>query len=355
MNKLILKIFYFIILFRKIKWIKINRLNVKGSKNVIWIYQSYPKRPIKYLSSNSFLNDMALINGFINLNEQFELVIGPKIGNINNRNIYYTISKEFNHFNLPNHSAMIVNVVAELENQRNKLFPSLEELKYWENKSYMHKKFEELGINTPKTIVVESPDHYQKIRKKLNFPCLMKECNSAGSLGVYKVNSINELDELVSSKYQQGMYEFLIQSLIDMRKDIRVTIVDEEIVLHYWRLNQSKEWKPTSTGHGSKVDFISFPEKWRVDIINSMKKLNLRTGAFDVTWEKDDLESSPIILEVSPAYMPNPAIPSKWKDMSYSDYKKKLSFENTYLEEYIKIVFEIKFKVINTYLKKYDQ
>lgn len=352
MNKFILKVFYLFILFSKIKFWKILRLNKKGAKNIIWIYQSYPKNIFRYIRGNSFLNDIALVNGFVENNVDFELIIGPSIGKKSKRNIFYTISKEFNHFNFPNHSSIILSVVSELENQGNKLFPSLNELKYWENKSYMHKQFDLLGINTPNTVVVESKAQFELLKQSLNFPCLMKECNSAGSLGVYKVNSLMELESLVDSKMKQGMYEFLIQSLIDMRKDIRVTVVGDEIVLHYWRLNQAKEWKPTSTGHGSKVDFVSFPEHWREEIVNSMKKLGLRTGAFDVTWQKDDLSTKPIILEVSPSYMPNPPIPEKFMELSYSTYKKKLTFTNSYPSEYIKVVFNIKRKVVDLYLKE---
>jgi glutathione synthase/RimK-type ligase-like ATP-grasp enzyme len=352
MSKLILKVVYLFVLFSKINFLKIFKLNKKGSKNVIWIYQSYPKEFFRYIRGNSFLNDMALINAFITKGEEFELIIGPRIDKKSSRNIYYTISKEFNLFHLPNHSSMILCIVEELENQGNTLFPSLHELIFWENKSYMHKQFDLLGINTPKTVVVESKLQFDSIKSSLEFPCLMKECNSAGSLGIYKVNSLNELDSLVDTKMKQGMYEFLIQSLIDMRKDIRVTIVGEEIVLHYWRLNQEKEWKPTSTGHGSKVDFISFPEQWRNDLVLSMKRLGLRTGAFDVTWQGDELSTKPIILEVSPAYMPNPPIPSKFKDISYASYKKKLTFSKSYPTEYIKLVFEIKQKVVNLYLNE---
>ena len=30
-----------------------------------------------------------------------------------------------------------------------------------------------------------------------------------------------------------------------MKRDLRVIIVNDEIVLHYWRINNSAEWKPT--------------------------------------------------------------------------------------------------------------
>lgn len=351
MNKLILKLIYLYVLLTKIRFWKILNLKKKRSENIIWIYQSYPKGILIYLLGNSFLNDLALINAFCAKNLEFELVIGPKIGMKSGRHIFYTITKEFNIFQLQNHASSIINIIAELESQGNTLYPSLHELKYWENKSHMHKQFEILGIHTPNTIIVSSKEQFESIQDNLIFPCLMKECNSAGSLGVHKVNNLEELVSLVEIKMEQGISEFLIQELIDMRKDLRVILVGDKIVLHYWRLNEDKEWKPTSTGHGSKVDFISFPESWREEIVNSIGKLGLRTGAFDITWNEDDLNTKPIILEVSPAYMPNPPIPKKYTNISYSSYKRKLTFASSYPKEYIEIVFSIKRLVVNSYLK----
>ncbi|WP_264291210.1 hypothetical protein [Aliarcobacter butzleri] len=37
-----------------------------------------------------------------------------------------------------------------------------------------------------------------------------------------------------------------------------------------------------------------------------MEKFNLDTGAFDIAWNNDDLNTEPYFLEVSPFYQPNP-------------------------------------------------
>lgn len=350
MNKKILLVFYFFGLLMKVDWLKIIKLNTKKSENILWVYQLTPSSFRAYFFQNSFLNDLALIQSFVDFNTNFNLRIGLKIGNINSKNIFYTISKDYNVFGFPNHSATLIHIVEELEKQNNVLFPSLNELKYWENKSFMHRKFEELKINCPKTWIISQPQDLVSIKDQVKFPCLLKECNSSGAAGVFEVKDYTSLFELINKKNQEGKYEFLVQLLINMRRDLRVIIVGEEIVLHYWRINESKEWKPTSTGHGSKVDFITFPNQWREKIVNVLKVLELRTGAFDITWENDDLDTEPIILEVSPAYAPNPLLPDKWKDIPYSDFKKKLSIKKSYLIEYSNVVFRIKKKVVELYL-----
>ena len=351
MAKIINKIIYLFILFTRIKWFKIYNLHKSDSDNIIWIYPNAYKNLGLYLRSNAFLNDAALIQSFIEKNINFKIIIGPSIGAVSDKKIYYNISKLFNIYKFSNHSATIINVVDELEKQNNILYPSLKELKYWENKSYMHRSFDKLKIPSPKTWIISKPDDINSFANYIVYPCLLKECNSSGSLGVHKVENETELKFLISEYNKKGKYEFLIQKLINMRKDLRVIFVDGDIVLHYWRINQSDNWKPTSTGHGSKVDFISFPENWRNEILSISKKLEIRTGAFDIAWDNDDLTNELQILEVSPSYMPNPKIPTKWINMSYGNYKRKLTLNNSYVQEYIKIVFMIKLKVVNTYFK----
>jgi glutathione synthase/RimK-type ligase-like ATP-grasp enzyme len=351
LNKYILLIVYFFGLLAKVSWLKLFRLKTKGSKNIIWVYQLKSGSLRNYFIHPTFLNDMALIQAFVDSNINFDIRVGFKIGDASGKNIFYSLSKDYNVFGLANHSATLINVVEELEKQNNVLFPSFNELKFWENKSFMHRKFDTLKINCPKTWIISKPQDLEPIKGQIKFPCLLKECNSSGAAGIFEVKDFNSLLELVNEKNRVGKYEFLIQLLINMRKDLRVIVVGEEIVLHYWRINESKGWKPTSTGHGSKVDFISFPDQWKEEIVRILKTLELRTGAFDITWENDDVDTVPIILEVSPSYAPNPPLPFRWKDIPYNEFKKKLLIRNSYPIESIEIVFKIKRKLIDLYFK----
>ena len=332
----------------KVNWIKLFIFHSKKSNNIIWIFPSYPSNFYAYIAGNDLLNDLALIQSFISEGLSFKIKYGPKIGDLSKKNIFYTISRWFNIYNLSNHSSTMLNVISELTKQNNILFPSLEEAKYWENKSHMHIKFNELNINSPKTWIIKNNKELTNIIDDVKFPCLIKECNSSGSAGIYKVHNYSELDNLIKSKNNEGEYEILVQSLINMKKDLRVIFVDKEIVLHYWRINEEKEWKPTSTGFGSKVDFDSFPDFWLDEILKIIRSLNLRTGAFDICWDDDDTSNTPIILEVSPSYQPNPKLPLKWRNIKYSQFKSKL----TYYVEYINIVFTIKHKLVKLYLKE---
>ena len=69
-----------------------------------------------------------------------------------------------------------------------------------------------------------------------------------------------------------------------MRKDLREILVGVDIVHYYQRINKLDNWKPTSMSYGCDVDFDFFPENERSHIIETFKKLDLSSGASDITW-----------------------------------------------------------------------
>ena len=141
---------------------------------------------------------------------------------------------------------------------------------------------------------------------------------------------------------------FLVQQLLNMRRDLRVTIVGKNIVHFYWRINNADEWKPTSTGHGSSVDFVNFPEKWREFIIEQFLKFKIVSGAFDIAWENDDLSTTPLILEVSPTYQVNPVTTNSDHLQAYGKYKKYSIYgEKSYLNQYITQTFGVIDKIVD--------
>ncbi|MEO6681528.1 MAG: hypothetical protein ABIN48_01770 [Ginsengibacter sp.] len=212
----------------------------------------------------------------------------------------------------------------------------------------MHKEFARLGISEPKTILCKTLEEASNIN--LPFPYLIKEEHSCSSNGVYKISSKDELKRLVDSDFLNRNSTFICQELINMRRDLRVIMVKNEIVLHYWRINKSNEWKPTATGFGSQVDFVNFPTHWKSFIIDTFKKLNLTTGAFDIAWQNDDLSTVPIFLEVSPSYQPNPKVDLEKLKMDYGTFKKKLTLRVNYDKEFIKLFHQIQSKVTKDFV-----
>ena len=159
--------------------------------------------------------------------------------------------------------------------------------------------------------------------------------------------------DLLQPSFFKNNEVIIVQELLNIRKDLRVIFVGNQIVHHYWRINNDNDWKPTSTGQGSSVDFNNFPEKWRSFLISEFNKMDLSTGAFDVAFENDNLDNIPLILEVSPNYQLNPKISHKKHLKSYGAYKKSLIFnKNSYDYQFIKQTFNIIEKLLLSNLTK---
>lgn len=317
----------------------------KDSKNVLWIPNNGFFNLLRYLlGSSELVSDASILNYLINNKKSYKIIFGnSKIGLLKNNNIYYR-AIQINWFGFYNYVSSSQNVLKNLEAQGNVLYPPLKEYKFWENKAYMHKVFTEKGINQPLTKILNVNINNKNIVKDtFSYPFLIKELHSAASQGLYKVNNYEEFLKISSNIKNKGGVEFIAQELLEMRKDLRVIIIKDEIVLYYWRINNAKEWRPTSTSFGSNVDFVTFPEKWKIYIIDSLKKLDLKTGAFDITWRNDDVNTKPVFLEVSPFYQPNPEPPQKYSNIPYSKYKKIIFGKDNYVFKAV----DIKFKLYN--------
>ncbi|WP_162846425.1 ATP-grasp domain-containing protein [Flavobacterium dankookense] len=330
------------------KWIKNYD---KNADTIIWIKTNPFTTLLRYLKHNDLLSDFALIESIAIRNIPFKIVIGNNIGKYNNKTIFYTVSENCNPYKVANYSATLFHTVHELENQGNKLFPETSEIEYWENKAFMQEQFLKLGINHPKTIILNRNYSINEL-DNLQFPALIKEIHSAGSRGITKVNSKEDLLKNLDKIWAKGHSKTIVQKLVDMRRDLRVVILNGEVISFYWRVNSSKEWKPTATSFGNTTEFGNFPEQWKSLFIDFLHKMNLPTGAFDITWEKDDLNSQPLVLEVSPSYQLNPSLPERYKSITYKEYKKKLFVSDAYYKEYVDIVFNCRKQITNYYFNK---
>tara|TARA_B110000027_G_C16113957_1_gene299230 strand:+ start:1888 stop:2997 length:1110 start_codon:yes stop_codon:yes gene_type:complete len=273
------------------------------------------------------------------------------IGKFTNKNIIFFNANFYNVFSFSNYVNAHINISDSLESQNNHIFPNSHEIRLWENKSYMHEFFKKKLIRTPDTKIYDVNDFNSNL-VDIKYPLLLKEEHSCSALGVHKITSKKQLDLLISdNKFYSINKKIILQNLLNMRKDLRVILVGNEIVLNYWRINLSDEWKPTSTSYGSKVDFDNFPEQWRNWIIQNFAKLQLRTGAFDIAWENDDLSTEPYILEVSPFYQPNPRPKSKDDLENYGQWKKSARFHNSYQLGVVNIFQNIQKKFIEEFIK----
>ena len=337
-------------LFREIPWGRVRRFHDRGATTVVWIHHRYPASWLHYLlREDTILKDLALVVGLARAGVPFRIVTGRKIHEVEGATVVWTIHP-YNPDRNPNYAEGMLGAVRRIEDAGNTLLPSSEEAQWWENKVYMHQRFDELGVPSPRT-VVDRPGGDLSLRcadgTELGFPLLVKEPHSQGSAGLHKVATIEDLRRLRAEMLRRGESELLLQELIDMGRDLRVTLVGDRVVHHYFRINTSDEWQPTSTRRGSQVDFVTFPEKWRQQIVDVFRSTGMRTGAFDICWRGDDLDTEPLFLEVSPSYTPNPPPPPAFADRPYYQFKKQLTGPDSFGSAFVRIVFDIQAQVLD--------
>lgn len=307
----------------------------KNSENVIWIMGF----GIRYIFTTSILWDLASISALIKSGKTFSLCLNKSIRGINGKDVYYTLHSKYNVFGFDNYVSVFDYLLKEINENNNRLFPSLTQTRFWENKAFMHRKFDELGIPTPKTLIV-SKKYFDTNDIDLPFPFIIKLIHSYESKGIFKISNSVDLKSFLERTTNVNE-EFLIQEILNMRKDVRVIFVNNKIEHFYWRINNSNEWRPTATSKGNSVDFYTFPEVHRRTIEEYSIKLGLSIGAFDIAWQDDDLTTTPIVLEVSPVFSPNPKTNNNYYLENYGEFKKKISFTG-YDYLYVKEIFRLK-------------
>lgn len=331
-------------LVREFPWRRALQVHDRKAELVVWIHHASPKPWWKYLLRGDFiLKDAGLVAALTDAKIPFRVVTGGKVEQLRGETIVYSIF-EYNPRSNLDYSAGLVEALRVIEARGNTLYPSADEAEWWENKVFMHRRFDELQVHCPATVLDRVADDLHV--EKFDFPLLVKEPHSQGSAGVHKVDSAEALRRLRAEFRSQGEPEVLIQELLDMRRDLRVTMVGNRIVHHYFRINTTEEWQPTSTRRGSLVDFETFPEQWRDHIVEVFGRLGMRTGAFDICWQGDDLDTEPIFLEVSPAYTPNPPPSAPFSDQPYYAFKKQLTGPDSFGTAFVRTVFEIQRLVV---------
>ena len=330
----------------RINWIHFFRLYDRNANTILWYYPRFRKK----FYMQSVERDFAFIAGFLKNNEPFRIYFGRNIGKFHHKTIFYSVTKYYELFGFDNYAEILHHISKQLEGQGNRVYPTSHETLFWENKAFMHEEFDRLKIQSPKTKIIRSLQALETLND-FQYPLLLKEPHSSSSMGLYKIQNPQELKAIIEKEQLFLRNEtLLVQELLNIRKDIRITTVGDKICSHYWRINQQKEWSSTATGYGSKVDFEFLPESCIPWIEETARKLNLTTAGFDVTWQNDDLSNPPLVLEVSPFYQPNPPA-DIGNHGTYGAYKKKLLFKNSWDKRFVDIVFDLQISTVTYFLK----
>jgi hypothetical protein len=235
-----------------------------------------------------------------------------------------------------NYSRQVHEFAKGLEAQGNRLFCSSDEVRYWENKAYMHQRLAYLDIPTPETKLLTRatwPSTPFDIE-----PLVIKEEHSAGSAGIHYFQTAAEARTFVANYRFRPEETLIMQAVVSgATQDLRVTVVGRTIIpsASYWRRKRgaalaSEVWTTTATTYDSLVDHADVPQSVRTFVVDCLQKLDLRLAAFDLMWEDDNVTRKPLVLEVSPYFQPNPPKPERYRHWTYKRYKQTPYAEEGY-------------------------
>lgn len=317
----------------------------KDSKNIIWLFPGWPWGFISYFATAAIIQDLSLLHSSIrNLND-YKICIGPKIGNIRNKNIFYNFTDRFNPHKFESNSRYLQSLIQALNKQGCKTYPNLNELKLWEDKEFMYSVFKEKNIPHPRTVNIKIDENLyenlESVMDDFSFPLLIKEHFGNQSKGLYFIKSKDELKNQFLALKNNHVSSASIQQLINAESDHRVIVINGKLAQHYERIRAEKvlknsEWQTTSTKYGTILKFDTLDEKYSKIIESYSKILNLSNAAFDIIIKDEEI----YVLEVSSSYYTNPK-PNSKNISSYKNFKKKIFIHNRLK---INIVFELKEK-----------
>jgi hypothetical protein len=232
------------------------------------------------------------------------------------------------------YSRQVRDFAAGLEHQGNLPFCSADETAFWENKAHMHRELEAIGAPTPATRLL-SAETWREVGFDME-PVLLKEEHSAGSAGIHYFERAAEAREFLEAYPFRPSESLVMQEIVSgATRDLRLTMVGDRVIAGatYWRTKSADgggdgAWTTTATTYNSSVEHEEPPAGAVALAADVLDKLNVRTAGIDLMWANDDATGTPLILELSPYYQPNPPKPDRYRDWSYRDWKKHWSWRH---------------------------
>jgi hypothetical protein len=298
-------------------------------------------RTVRRFDAKTHLQELAFAHELAAAGRSFAVSDEPR--SIFGKSVVWFVPDDLVSPRLWDHSRQVREFALALEQQGNSLFCSSAEASFWENKAFMHRRLEELAVPTPRTKIIGADD-----RQSVEFdiePVLIKEEHSAGSAGIHHFRSAAAAREFVQSYSFRPTESLIMQAVVEgATRDLRLTMVGDRMIesATFWRTKSvealaSSEWTTTATVHGSSVAHRDIPPAVVPAVADHLRRLGLRTAGVDVIWENDDTSGDPLVLEVSPFYQPNPPKPSRYADLTYTEYKHRPYADEGYLLEQYRV------------------
>jgi glutathione synthase/RimK-type ligase-like ATP-grasp enzyme len=186
-------------------------------------------------------------------------------------------------------------------------------------------------------------------------PVLIKQEHSGGSIGLHHFTSAGDARAFVARYRFRPTESLIMQEVVaGATRDMRVTIVGDRAITSasYWRVKSPEalsrpEWTPTATRYNTRVDHADIPAAAVAVAVDCLRRLDVRTAGVDLIWPGDDVTASPLILEFSPYYQPNPPKPQRYQHLSYKAFKTNWPAPGGYLERQFFVFRDIASQILD--------
>lgn len=169
------------------------------------------------------------------------------------------------------------------------------------NKVYLAELLNKHKIPAPKTLII-SPENRDKVESKLGFPCILKQPDSSFSVGVVKVDTAAEFEEVTDELFEKS--DLLIaQEFIPTTFDWRIGILNRKplyackyfMARKHWQIYERSGDGKTHTGRADTFDINTVPESV---VDTALKAANLiGNGLYGV--DLKEIDGKCYIIEVN--------------------------------------------------------
>ncbi len=186
------------------------------------------------------------------------------------------------------------------------------------NKVFMAEALENLGLPTPKTIIVHS-ENASEVPEKLGFPLVLKAPDSTFSFGVKKAKDLAEYENLVASMLEESDL-IIAQEYCPSDYDWRVGILDSE-VLYVCRYYMAKgHWQIYNWSAADKEDQDGMADAMSIEeapafVVKTALEASKIIGPGLLGVDLKEVNGKAIIIEVND----NPNIDFGVEDAYYGD------------------------------------
>jgi len=138
------------------------------------------------------------------------------------------------------------------------------------------------GVKVPDMVYLREFTDYQSESEKLGYPVIVKSTRTGKGVGIEKVNSSEELRELINRYESEGKSakSLILQKFIPYKYDLRCLVIDEQ-VFTMRRIPKEGEFR-ANFSLGGDVELFDLDEEGKKLAATAMKAIDMSVGGVDI-------------------------------------------------------------------------